>query len=260
MSRNKGRTFKRIFVGSDPHCGHETGLTHPGFDPGGDSHNAIVRAECWDWFKEEVKSKAPYDIALWGGDILDGTGDRSGGTENLTMDLFKQAQCFYNIVQTVKAKENVLVYGTPYHTACKGQDFEHAVAGIEYLEDHAFVKVNGVTFDLKHKIGGSTVPWGRHTASSKAHYLNALNSIKESEPLADVILRAHVHYHQFCGGNNWIAMTIPALAWGSKFGKRQCEGAVDFGFLVFDIYNDGRIVWEPHIVLLDSQKAKVIEL
>ena len=260
MARNKGRTFKRIFVASDPHCGHETGLTHPEFDPGGSDHSAKVRAECWEWFKGAVKAKAPYDIALWGGDILDGTGDRSGGTEQITMDMFKQAQCFFNITQTVKAKENVLVYGTTYHTACKGHDFEHAIANIDHLEDHAFIKVNGVIFDLKHKISGSTVPWGRHTASSKAHYLNELNSIKKREPRADIILRAHVHYHQFCGGDGWIAMTIPALAWGSKFGKRQCEGIVDFGFLIFDIYNDGRIAWESHIVLLESQKARVIEL
>ena len=62
------------------------------------------------------------------------------------------------------------------------------------------------------------------------------NDHDQGQPLADVVLRGHVHYHEFTGNSQGLAITCPSLqGWGSKFGQRQCEGIVDTGLLWFDI-------------------------
>ena len=67
-------------------------------------------------------------------------------------------------------------------------------------------------------------------------------------PKAQVLLRAHVHSFNFCGGTGWAAFTTPALqGWGSKFGERRCDGTVDFGFLAFEIANKEDYTWKAYV-------------
>ena len=64
---------------------------------------------------------------------------------------------------------------------------------------------------------------------------------------ANVIIRSHVHYHEFSGNPTHIAMTTPALqGWGSKYGERQCSGIVDIGLVQFDI-SEGEYSWKCHL-------------
>jgi hypothetical protein len=75
-----------------------------------------------------------------------------------------------------------------------------------------------------------------------------------------IIGNSHVHYHNFAGGPDWIAMTTPALQGaGSKFGARRCSGKVDFGFITFTV-DKGTFSWKQHIAKLVEQKAPLLKL
>jgi hypothetical protein len=75
-----------------------------------------------------------------------------------------------------------------------------------------------------------------------------------------IVGNSHVHYHNFCGGHDWIAMTTPALQGaGSKFGARRCVGKVDFGFLTFTV-DKGSFSWKQHIAKLVEQKSPLLKL
>ena len=81
----------------------------------------------------------------------------------------------------------------------------------------------------------------------------------ERQPNADVIIRAHVHYHNYCGGDGWLAMTLPALqGYGSNFGARECEGIVDIGMVKFDVYENGEYKWKLIDAKLAQQKAQAL--
>lgn len=256
MSRRK-RQFKRIVAVSDLHCGSIVGLTPPGQW----SHLEGVRAvqrELWCWYEREVQALGKVDAVLCLGDAIDGKGQRQGGIEQYTTDMIEQAAIAAQCLRAIDAKQYVMVHGTPYHTG-QEEDFESLIAGElkGSIGGHEWAEAHGVVFDLKHKVGSSQVPHGRHTAIARERLWNQLWALRDGAPKADILLRGHVHYHNFCGGPTWLAMTLPALqGLGSRYGVRQCSGTVDFGFVHFDVYPGGKYTWEAHI--LRQQAAKPV--
>ena len=162
----------------------------------------------------------------------------------------------------ISAKTKVVcTYGTAYHTG-DGEDFENLVASDlnAKIGSHEWVDVEGVMFDLKHHCASSSVPHGRHTGVARDRLWNVLWNERAMSPKADVIVRSHVHYYDFCGGVNWLGLTTPALqGLGTKYGSRRCSGTVDFGFLVFEC-NKGAYTWKHFIANVREQAAKAIKL
>ena len=267
--------MKRVLVVGDLHCGSVVGLTPKAYrfrNKGIGRTKRDKYHKIQDQTDEEylrlLDSIGPVDVALYLGDGIDGTGFRSGGTELITSDREEQSDMCVMCLDEIRkrAKKNykiVGVYGTGYHTG-DSEDWENVIAdraGFEKIGSHEWAEVEGVVFDIKHHIGSSSIPHGRHTAISKDAYWNRLWAEQESQPKADVILRGHVHYFSYCGNSEFLAMTIPALqAMGTKYGSRRCSGLVDWGLITFDV-EDGKILdWKAHISRLSSQKAKTIKL
>jgi len=256
---------KRVVVLSDLHCGHQVGLTPPSWHDTPDETASPARIKLADFRKQTfslyynwVKKLAPIDILLVNADCIDGRGERSGQTELITSDRDYQCDMAAEIIKAAKAKKVVMTYGTPYHTG-QLEDFENQIAKevkAEKVGGHEWVDVNGLVFDLKHKVGSSGIPHGRHTAVAKENLWNTLLAARDEAPRANVIIRSHVHYHTFAGGVDWIAMTTPALQGpGSKYGNRQCSGTVDFGLIHFDVNPSGSYEWSVHAKrLLDKQE------
>lgn len=255
---------------SDLHAGHVVGLTPPSWHDTPSKTAEPVRAKlanfrtkAFDIYYNTIKSLKPIDVLLVNADCIDGRGEKSGGTELLTTDRDKQCDMAAEIIKCVGAKKIVMTYGTPYHTGTL-EDFETQIAKevkAEKIGGHEWVKVNGLVFDLKHKVGSSTIPHGRFTSIAKEKLWNTLWSEREESPKSNVIIRSHVHYHGYCGGNDWIAMTTPALQGpGSKYGSRQCSGTVDFGLIHFDVTPNGSYSWESHITKMLNKQDMIIEL
>ena len=266
---------KTVMVMSDLHCGHVVGLTPP-------SRHATLsklatksqktlektREKLWELFHKEVKARKTPDILIVNGDAIDGDGGRSGGSELLTPDPLEQADMAAECIKFVKAPKVYMTFGTPYHVgqAC---DHERVVQNLVqdskhneecHLKSHLYLDVNGCMFDCKHKTGGSGIPHGRHTAVAKEKLWNILWSATGVAPESDVIIRSHVHYAAYCGGPNHLAMTTPALqGLGSKYGTRQCSGIVDWGFVWFEVEENGEYTWEI-VTPLQANAAQKVEV
>lgn len=259
--------MKNIIIISDLHCGHRSGLTPPDWQlPCNVENKEIskfgkIQKLTWDWFSEEIRKIGKTDLLIINGDSIEGKGSKSKGTELLGSDMLKQCDMAEKVIGSIKAKKIFMTYGTPYHTG-DGEDFEDVIARRVKAEisDHHFIDVNGVIFDIKHKVGSSSVPHGRHTPIAREALWNDLWSLSEnSQPNSDIIIRSHVHYFSYCGSDRKLAITTPALqSFGSKFGARQCSGVVNIGFIQFKIHDNGDYEWKPHI--LKNKLLKVLPL
>lgn len=244
----------------DLHCGHAIGLTPKNWQ----YHPKLKKqqAKLWSFYKK-IAEETHYDVLIVNGDAVDGTGGRSGGVELIAPDMADQAQMAVDCIKLVNADKIVMTYGTPYHVASSdGTDWEAEIAsavGAE-IHSHLLAKISGVQFSIKHKpAGGSQIPHGRHTGVARDRLWDTFWADYEDREKCDVFIRSHVHYFNYCGGPEWLAMTMPALQGaGSKFGARQCSGIVDFGAVTFDI-SRGDYSWRPHLLKV-QQKRKVLEL
>lgn len=257
--------MKKILVVSDFHCGHVVGLTPPGYYGGAHAWAEKAARAYWNWFETNIRLDGPFDIVFANGDLIDGKGEKSGGTEQITTNRETQMEMAVKVLRSIpvnKGAKFVVTRGTPYHTG-SGEDWENQVAAAvgAKIGEHEWVSVEGVTFDLKHHpAGGSSVPQGRHTAVARDRLWNVLWSEKNLQPKADIFIRSHVHYHTYSGGPEWLAMTTPALqGFGSKYGARRCSGMVDFGFVTFEV-NKGEYSWQSHVAKLKEQKATLTKL
>jgi hypothetical protein len=266
VAKKKG--FKRGFLGGDMHCGHRVGLTPPQWQrpeyslsdrPDAKYYKAAIAL--WAEFDIKIRELQPFDFAVFNGDCIDGKGTRSGGTELITTDRNEQCKMAETAIRHVDAEKVLITRGTGYHTGMD-DDWEDQIAystGAE-ISDHQWVEVNGCVLDCKHAIGASSIPHGRFTPLAKDRLWNVIWHTDEGDPKSDIIIRSHVHYHAFCGDNNYLAMTLPALQGkGSKFGKRICTGTVHWGFCWIDIYDDGRYYWNRHIIQVEEQNATLLK-
>ena len=192
------------------------------------------------------------------GDAVDGPSERACGRDCIWPKPEDQIAIATACLQFVEAGQIRMVYGTRSHVA----NCEQAIAANldAPIEPHPFPQVYKTVFDLKHKIGSSSSPTGRAGSLLKARVWNALQAEVGNQPTADVMLRAHVHYHAGTSGVGargiWHIYTLPALQGpGSEFGLEQCEGIVDYGFMHFDVYDNGHCEHQVHLAKLDSHKA-----
>ena len=241
---------------SDMHTGHRTGLLpHWLFDdpdrPGGVRE---TQRQMLDQYRAWITELPRPDIVVVCGDAVDGRGERSGSTELATVDVSEQCRAAAELIGYWRPKKGiVMAYGTPYHTGTQG-DSEDAVAQLlgATIQSHPQIDVDGYVIDVKHAVGGSSIPHGRATAVLREDMWNALWAEEGALARADLILRGHVHYHQYAGRPGRLCMTLPALAWGSKFGQRQCSGVIHFGVMQFKIEKGELKSWQAKTTVLKS--------
>lgn len=265
------KTRKRVMSITDIHGGHVAGLTPPDYQ----KYNIGMKKfedqqhEAWAWYDRVCKILKP-NVLFVTGDMTEGKGKRSGGSELITTLWEKQCDIAYQVIKTTGAKEIVAVYGTPCHTGDE-DDYENFIIGRLKsdgircrISGHEFPRVHQIQFDLKHKIGSSAIPHGRATAIMKSKLWNIMWAERNQQPDSDVLLRGHVHYFNYVGNSRWLGIVQPALqGWGSKYGIRQCEGIVDFGLIWFDVYDGDTLdtlQWHYEIPQLESHKVKIAQL
>jgi hypothetical protein len=244
--------IKRILFCSDPHCGARTGLTPPKHQT--TDKFGVAQKEMYKRFVEITRGD--WDVVVWVGDMIDGKGERSGGTEQITSDRIKQCKMAAECVSEVKAKKHRFVYGTAYH-AGYDEDFEEIVVDTVggKIKAQYFLRANGLVFDIKHHCTGTTVPHSISPRLKREWIWNLLWNEKQIQPRADFTIRGHVHRFDYIGNDMWLGMTLPALqGLGTKYGGRRCEGTVDFGVVAFEVKENGAYSWEKRIMTIQSQK------
>lgn len=248
MAKKKGKK-KRVVVLSDLHCGHYAGLTPKQYWQRNTPQFEQQR-KMWNFFVKEIENLKPIDLVVVNGDTIDGRGERSGGTELITSDRKTQIFMAEECVKVCEAKEYKFVYGTPYHTG-KEEDWESVLGRLFNTEPtgHAMFKYGGLVWDIKHKIGGSTVPHGAATPILKEKLWNTIWTMYNGQKEANIVIRSHVHKFLYVGDNKFMCVVTPGLqGFGSKYGTRQCSGIIHIGFVYFDVYDNGEIDWGSKIM------------
>jgi len=246
----------KILIISDLHSGHLYGLTPTSYQRGDPGALQFQKA-LWRFFSSEIKKLRPIDVLVVNGDAIQGKDVAWGGRELITADRHEQVRIAAEAINAVKAPVVHLTYGTRYHVGGE-EDFESILLDLIEAEEknihgHLFLKIENVVFDIKHKIGRSTVPHGRFTPLFRTAVWNALWAEVERQPKADIIVRSHVHYYDYCGDRERLALITPALTYNSAYGIRECEGTVDVGIVVF-IVNKDRYSYLP--IFFDSPLLK----
>lgn len=270
MRKQKQR--QRIGLIADLHSGHRAGLTHPDYQDRvgkwGES-----QADAWDNLNEIIEKIGELYALIVDGDVIDGRGQASGGTELITSCLKTQCEMGARAILQFGCKNIVMARGTDYHTGWGGEDWEDSCADMLRAEgckvtikDHPFPRFGGVVFDVKHHVGSSAVPHTeatpilREKLQNEQWYLDG-----ESQPEADVIIRAHVHRHSghwgYRGDRKWVAIRLPALQTaGTKFGGRRCSSVVQWGACSVDV-EDGKIAdCASYVAPVIGNRIEVIDL
>jgi hypothetical protein len=257
---------------ADLHCGHKVGFTPPDFDkrPGSgygsrESEQYKHRSKIFRHFKPVIIELSP-DIVILNGDLIDGRGDKSGSTELITTDRGEQCDMATAVIRDVTPQnpEFVMSYGTAYHTGeledWEDQIFDSLNAKKISAEDN--IRVRGKAINYRHHAGRSSIPHGKGTPLSKEWLWNALAALRGEYPKAAVVIRSHNHYFFHVGDADYIAVSTPALqGYGTKFGARRATGLVDVGVCWLDVYADGRVVLDWHVMRFRNKHkyAMVVE-
>lgn len=274
MSTAKGN----LLVLSDPHSGHRFGLTPPSWHRQAEAKKIGTFArQTWTLFCDMLKRASDavegFSRVAVLGDIIDGRGERSGGTELLTTSQIEQVSIFTAILGHVKThcRPNPSLWvcnGTAYHTASGSEDWEDCLERDKdvarwfpkcvHVDGHGQADICGTVFDLKHHVGRN-VYWTRGTAMNREHMHNVLWADVGGQDRAHVILRGHVHYFSGIVNRRVLGLTCPCLSWGSKFGIRRCGDPIDWGIIYFDNICDGHYDWKADVRFADCQRMKTVK-
>lgn len=260
--------MKKIGVFADFHTGHRVGLTNPeavAFEIKSNPKQTRQREMLWSWFAENIKKYQPFDYAFFPGDLIEGKGERSGGTELITADREEQCQIAASAIRFISAKKNYITFGTPYHSGVQ-EDWETYIAKLvdARIENEGHYDINGLIVAMKHHIGNTSSPVSAVTAMTRAQINQSLWAAHDQQPHANLIIRAHIHrcYNIGFPPLNFQGWTCPALqGLGSKYGVRQCDGLpVTFGFLIIEVENKTNWYIRPVIAPLTIQAAHLTKL
>ena len=254
-------SMKRIGVFADFHCGHKSGLTPPDFWGGG---RKIVdkMAERWSWFINSIKVHGPFDAAIHNGDLVDGPGVKSGN--ETIMSLNQQTDAAAEIIRTIGAEENFLLFGTPIHAITgDGYELERDVAKSvgSPIYGQIWLNVESWILDIRHHPAGNSQVYPA-TPLQKEWESNVRWAREGVQEEADLIMRAHVHKSFQTGKPDvWQAIAIPALQdFGGIYGRRL-SNTVDFGWGTLDVMDKKKGVWPVwRTIMAPRRKGAVLQL
>ena len=251
---------------SDLHCGHKFGLCPPDhWEPESDDPTqAKVRQwqmRTWEWYAAKAKALGHLDRLIVNGDAIDGSGDRSGGTELFTTDRHLQVKVAADCIRQFDAEAYTIIRGTAYHVGDK-EDFEDTLAERfgTHAQDHAWLEYAGCVIDCKHHLGSSTVPGAVPPSLPREAVWNLMWAERDLQPKANVFIRSHLHAHYEISTEDFLCIVTPALQGWTKYGGRRMSKTVSYGLIEWWISDQGAFTWKRHILrpVFAAAKAEAI--
>lgn len=266
--------MKDVAFISDLHCGSIYGITPPEEwkAPGSEDGNGAAKIrklqeESWTEYQRIAKKWRRPDILIVPGDCIEGKQSKQGGAEVLNTDCTVQCDMALRAIELWEPKAVYMVYGSAYHVGQNAEDFERTIAerlndrGIPTkIEGHLFLDIEGIVFDIRHKIGTSSIPHGRATPLLRAMMWAMVKEADKTAPHVDIIIRGHAHYYLDVKTDSRRAIILPGLQLArGRFGSRECEGSISWGAMRMKIHQ-GKILQEDiDICTLQSNVPKVIK-
>lgn len=253
--------MKTIVFVSDTHCGSTYGITPPGEFKA--SHNREIQEEGWKEYVRLTQQWASPDILICNGDAIEGNQSRQGGAELITPDRTVQCDMAVEILSKWNAKKIFMTYGTPYHVGKDAEDFERGIAerlGAK-IEGHLYLEIEGLVFDIRHKVSNTIVPYGGATALLREVTWALIKEASETGPKIDVVVRSHVHRYISIKQPGKRAIITPGLQLArGRFGSRECSGEIHWGAIRL-IVDKGKIIQEDEdICKLHANKPQVFRI
>jgi hypothetical protein len=209
----------------------------------------------WGFVLKQVASLGrQIDVLVAMGDLIDGPGEKSGGTEQITTRNKKQCEMATEVMKLFGAKTNYIIRGTPYHTGNK-DDNEDQIGSkdckIKDIFDQQDFDFNGLIVDCKHDLpGGGGLPNSRFAAIAKEKLWAEIGFARQLRDDVDVVVRAHKHFYAKVEDSASMGVIVPcfqAPIGDSKYGRR-CSGILDLGFIIMDITSKENYICQPHIM------------
>lgn len=222
---------------NDSHCGHEFGFTPPEYWRAESDDPKKHAVRLWEmnthnWVKKKAEQIGHLDHLIGLGDLIEGDGDRSGGTELITTDRIEQAGIALKLMRLFDADRYTIIEGTNSHTGFAEQ-YERLVAeplGTR-LQAHAWLEHAGCVIDLKHHIGSSSTPGAIPPALTRERVWNLLWAEHELQPKARVFIRGHLHKFFIAGDEDFIAIISPSLHGWTRYGGTRLSKTISYGML-----------------------------
>jgi predicted phosphodiesterase len=233
-----------VAIIADLHCGHIFGLTPPEYQVNPGSEVQKVQALMWDFYVKSLKDRKKIDILIVNGDAIDGKGEKSGSTEVLTADRDVQVDMAVECITQAKADKVIIIHGTGYHTG-NDEDWEGVLAkrvNAIVCGGHEQIRIGGVLFDLKHHLGGTSIPHGIYTSPAREQLWSEIWAERTGQEAPDVVIRSHRHRFAYCGDGYKLNIVTPGWQWHTKYGGRRCVGLIDIGLIWFEC-KDGGYSW-----------------
>ena len=247
-----------VVIISDLHCGSVYGITPPSEFKA--SKHRDSQEETWDEYCRIVKQWGKPDVLICNGDAIEGNQKKQGGAELITTDRLVQSQMAQQALELWNAKQIFMTYGSPYHVGAEAEDFEWTIAdnlGAK-IEGHLYLKIEGLTFDIRHKVGTSVIPYGRATAVLRELMWALVKEANETGPKVDVIIRSHAHYNIQVKQPGKLAIITPGLQLArGRFGARECSGDIHWGAMRLTLHNGAIIKEELDVCKLLANKPHV---
>ncbi len=155
---------KTIVLISDLHCGSVFGLTPPEYWEADDARREMQK-EAWNAYRKIVKKWHKPDFLCVNADCIDGSQAKMGGAELTTPDRNIQAEMAEECITMWDAGQTLMTYGSAYHVSSGAEDFEYNIAHRvkAQIGGRLNFEIEGVEFDMRHKVGSSGIPHGRAT-------------------------------------------------------------------------------------------------
>lgn len=226
-----------------------------------------MQKEAWNAYHKIVKRWHKPDFLFVNADCIDGSQAKMGGAELTTPDRNIQSEMAEECITMWDAGQILMTYGSAYHVSSGAEDFEyniaHRVKAVE-IGGRLNLEIEGVEFDMRHKVGSSWIPHGRATPLLREMMWNLMREAVEGETQGKklrVVVRSHVHYHIWIEQPGRVMFTTPCLQLSrGRYGSRECAGETHWGVIRLTVEDGAIINKEVEICRLTANRPRLIKL
>jgi hypothetical protein len=242
MADSRRARDRLVVAMSDLHCGHWSGVTPPGWQQrSAHPARAAWQEHAWASYLALAQRIGRPDVLLVVGDAVSLTDPQWGAGEQVEGDPLQCRTMAVQAIQEWRARTVVIVRGTARHVTGAGIDLEDLIAEAFDVQahDHAFCEVNGHIIDAKHHVGRTQT-----NAAMLAEYRANREWYEDGvQPLAQTIVRGHIHYGTLTQPSGWTGLTLPGLQGPTTYGARRCRWPVHWGLAWATIDTGGNAQW-----------------
>lgn len=242
----------RILLIGDLHAGHEVGLWPDRDMPMPDGRELPLNSgqqhllKCWKHLTDLAKNDLKPDILIVNGDLVDGEGRKSFGTEQQTTIISAQVKAAKKLLapMTALVAETYVIRGTPYHDGARGMIAEAVGEALGAQQSvsgwHTFsvldLDIEGVIINVQHSISVAS-GFYRATPLDREGIYSALTGKEGKAPKADAVARSHAHVFVHVEHPTKHIFTVPCWQLQTEYMRRHSAYRMmpDIGAVVLDV-------------------------